>query len=296
MLNLIIDTDIGNDCDDAAAVALACSYAKCGKANILCFTVNTSDEYAADCIDAIGSVYGCFPEVGVYRGDGFPASKNSYCKKVAERFHTLSGKRREEAVLLMRKKLSQSPDKSVKAVFIGQLNNLRALLESPADEYGEEGVFLYARKVVETVVMGGMFGESETTFEGQPYTAEFNIVVSVEDSKKAISSLPVLTVFLDFNLGVDVLTLGKLVKNAETDPVGYAYQLFCGGDRPSWDILTVMYAVEGENGLFEKSPQGTVTVNDLGQTSIAYHEGGLHSVLASKVDKKELADALERLF
>lgn len=295
MYNLIIDTDLGNDCDDAAAVALACSYAKQGKANILCFTVNTSDKYAADCIDAIGSVYGFSAEVGVYKGNLFPQNEHSYCEKVADRFSSKQGKFREEAVALLRKKLSQVPDKSVKAVFIGQLNNLRALLESGADEFGEQGVTLYERKVVETVIMGGMFGSQETTFEGQPYTAEYNIKMAVEDSQKAISLLPTKTAFIDFLLGVDVLTLGKLVKREQTDPVGYAYKLFCGGDRPSWDILAVLYALEEECGLFEKSPYGQVTVNSLGQTFFKAGKG-LHTILKSAGEKSALAKAIEERF
>lgn len=279
MLNLMVDTDIGNDCDDAAAAALACMYEGAGLCNLLCFTVNTSDRYAPGCLDAIADSYGSRTQIGVYKGEGFPENPSSYCRKVAERFGTADLHERPEAVTLMRSRLSDCRDGSVKIVCIGQLNNLRALLQSQADEYGAQGAVLVREKVREVVVMGGMFGADCVDFFGQDYTAEYNISTAVRDSVLALQLCPVPVTFSDFLLGKDVLTLGFLVRRAQQDPVGYAYQLFCGGDRPSWDVLTVMYAVLGEGRLFRKSEQGIVTVLPDGRTRFTASRQGIHCYL-----------------
>lgn len=297
MINLMVDTDIGNDCDDAAAAALACMYESAGLCKLLCFTVNTTDRYAPGCLDAIADRYGSRKPIGVYKGEGFPESPSSYCRKVAERFGTAELSERPEAVGLMRRKLSACPDGSVKIVCIGQLNNLRALLQSQADAYGADGISLVQKKVCEVVVMGGMFGADCVDFFGQAYTAEYNIATAVADSVLALRLCPVPVTFSDFLLGKDVLTLGSLVPMAKVDPVGYAYQLFCGGDRPSWDVLTVMYAVRGEGKLFRKAMCGQVNVTADGRTKFVPSEHGMHRYLFSAAGgPAELCAAVEGEF
>lgn len=279
MLNLMVDTDIGNDCDDAAAAALTYMYERAGLCKLLCFTVNTSDRYAPGCLDAIADSYGSRTQIGVYKGEGFPENPSSYCRKVAERFGTAALRERPEAVALMRRKLSACADGSVKIVCIGQLNNLRALMQSAADEYGAQGAELVREKVCEVVIMGGMFGADCVDFFGQAYTAEYNIATAVRDSVLALQLCPVPVTFSDFLLGKDVLTLGSLVCRAQQDPVGYAYQLFCGGNRPSWDVLTVMYAVLGEGELFRRSVRGIVSVSSDGRTRFSPSPHGMHRYL-----------------
>lgn len=298
MVNLVIDTDIGNDCDDAAAVALACMYEKRGICRLLCVTVNTSDPYAADCIDSIAVSYGNKTEVGVYRGKGFPPHPASYCRAVAERFGSISGKERREAVALLREKLGGSADRSVTLACIGQLNNLRALLESEADGFGEDGVSLVSRKVREVVVMGGMFTHENVVFEGKPYTAEFNIAAAVEDSIETLRLCPVNIVFSDFLLGLNVVSLGGLTYSAQSDPVGYAYELFCGRGkgRPSWDLLTVMYAVEGVGAGFGLSEKGTVSVDRDGKTEFTPDCSGKHRLLKAAASCDDLRGRLEEWF
>ncbi len=298
MVNLIIDTDIGNDCDDAAAIALAARYHREGKCNFLCCTVSVSDVYAPDCIDAITEQYGINVEIGVYRGGGFKSAPTAYCRAVAERFGAVRGKAREEAVHLLRRRLSASDDKSITLVCIGPLNNICALLESGADKFGGTGVELVAKKVEKVVVMGGMFGKKCAYFEGKVSTAEYNIVSSVPDAIRTVSLCPVEMVFSDFLLGAEVITLAHLAQRAQTDAVGYAYELFCGAGngRPSWDPITVMYAVEGGAGVLCCSPRGNVTVNDAGETHFAQDPSGLHSYLIAECDSTALAQKLDSLF
>ena len=51
--NIILDTDIGPDCDDAAALAMLNLYADQGLCRILGITHCTSNPYGAGTIDAI---------------------------------------------------------------------------------------------------------------------------------------------------------------------------------------------------------------------------------------------------
>ncbi len=298
MVDLILDTDIGNDCDDAAAVALASSFAKEGKCNLLCVTVNTSDPFAPDCIDAIAEAYGSAVPVGVYRGEGFPANPKSYCRAVAERFGTVRGREREEAVCLLRKTLASAKGKTVAFVCIGQLNNLRALLESEADGLGPSGQELFAEKVKEVVVMGGMFGKKRVRFNGERYDREFNIATAVGDSVRALKLCPSEVVFSDFLLGVKVVTLAGRTYRGESDPVGYAYELFCGQGhgRPSWDILTVLYAVEGEGSAFRLTRHGRVHIDGEGRTAFRRDPAGAHRLLRARKGPRKLEKHIEALF
>ncbi len=292
MLKLFIDTDIGNDCDDAAAISLAFKYANQNLCSVECVTVNTRDEFAANCIDAISAFNGIDVEVGEYKGDGFEKNERSYCQKVARRFNCLNGKRRKEAVELIISKLQSCTDGEAKIVCIGQFNNLRLLLEN------KKGFELVKRKVSEVVLMGGMFGIESTTFEGQPYVAEFNVVTSVSDSKTAINLCPVPVTFCDFTLGRDVITLEKIVEEEFTNPVGYAYKIFLEGakGRPSWDILAIMYAVKGLDGCFAYSKSGIVTVTDEGKTIHTQSQNGLHRYLLPAVECKALQEKIDELF
>lgn len=295
MVELIIDTDIGNDCDDAGAIAYACQAVNKKKVKLLGVTINTSDKYAPSCVDAIFNYYGVQAEVGVHKGN-FQYSPMSFCKELAKKFGTISDKEREEAVRFLRRKLASSKDKSVTLCFIGQLNNFSDLLKSEKDDLGASGLTLVKNKVKEVVIMGGMFGKKEVVFENETFNAEYNIRLSVSDSKYAIANCPVDMVFADFNLGVDVLTLGELCKQADTNPVGFAYKVFTNKERPSWDILAVMYAIEGENCCFARSRKGKVSVGDNGETLIDYDDASLHSILVPIISKRNIEKYINERF
>ena len=55
---IILDTDIGPDCDDAGALAVLHGLAKRGEARIVGVMHCTSSPWGAGCIDAINAYYG----------------------------------------------------------------------------------------------------------------------------------------------------------------------------------------------------------------------------------------------
>ena len=87
--SVILDTDIGPDCDDVGALAVMFSYAKELGVEVLGVNNCTSNPYGAPAIDGIRE-YCKMPEfkIGAYPKAGFYADAMTYNKYVAENFST----------------------------------------------------------------------------------------------------------------------------------------------------------------------------------------------------------------
>lgn len=173
--NIIYDTDIADDVDDAGALAMLHSYAEEGRANILATLCNSTCIYGASCLEAINIYYGR-PDipVGTYKGDAvLTPDSYYYCKPVTMKYETTlrDGADARDAVEVYREVLSAQPDNSVTIVSVGFLSNLTALLNSEPDEYSDlDGVELMRQKVKLVCCMGGNFQDFDT--------AEFNFCVT----------------------------------------------------------------------------------------------------------------------
>lgn len=294
---VFLDTDLGGDCDDAGALALLNIFKNNNEAEIVGITHNTSLKYGAACVDVINRYYGNEIELGQYRGKAFLDGEdfNKYAEYVAKKFGSrYLGEPAEEAVSYMRRKLSQSL-KKVKLVAIGQLNNYSALLSSAADEISPlSGADLIKEKVEEVIIMGGLFGEDPVQFCGNEYDVEYNIKTDLPAAKYFIKNCPVKITFSDFRLGYKVKTLGFTVQD-ENNPVGCCYKRFCNGNRESWDLITVLYAVRGLNKLFARSKPGVVTVDDEGKTLFKESKNGKMSYLVNKIGDDALAEYIDEI-
>ena len=188
---LWIDTDIGGDCDDAAARALANIAARKGLADILGMSFTTSVPAGPACMDAINVYYGN-PDIPIGmtdRVDFCCENVNPFQKYVAchypNRFYcsrTDDFLPAQNAVRTIRQGLARAEDGSVTFVCIGQLNNASDLLDSQQDDISPlTGVELVRQKVKEFAVMGGMFSPdgAPVMFCGQPYETEYNIATDV---------------------------------------------------------------------------------------------------------------------
>ena len=71
MKKILLDTDIGPDCDDAAALALVNMYAAEGMVDVLAVTHCTSNPYGVGAIRAIDAWYGHDFPVGTLKDEGF---------------------------------------------------------------------------------------------------------------------------------------------------------------------------------------------------------------------------------
>lgn len=266
MKKLIIDTDLGGDCDDAGALAIAHICQSRGECEILAITHTTSSPYGPACIDAINTYYHHEDiPLGVYQGPSFCTGENyeRFDKDLVRTFPSPRYADRNaamEAVSLLRKTLASAPDGSVTLALIGPLRNGAALLKSPADSFSPlSGVELVKKKVSEVVLMGGDFANLKH--------AEYNIAADVLSAASFIEALPCPVVFLPYGCGRLVKTGQAFFKKEEKDnPVAFAYTHFTPRPRPSWDPLTVLYAIEGAQDVFALSEFGNVVFDQRGHS------------------------------
>ena len=302
--SLIIDTDIGGDCDDAGALALANLFYNQNKIDILCMTFTTSSPYGPGCIDAINKYYGNSFDIGVTSRENFVSNHNIFqeelCSKFPNDFYDLKTKTCKKpinSISLMRNKLSEAQDQSVTIVCIGQLNNVSDLLDSEPDEYSPLlGVELVKKKVKEFVVMGGMFktNDEPVYFYGQEYKSEYNIATDVISAQNFIKKCPSKVYFVDFLCGYQVKTGGSLLnQNNEANPVTIAYRLFQDGPRESWDLLTVWFAVYGKCNFFKVSKEGKITIDDNGVTTYSDNEKCRHFYLSLNNSVEFIAEKID---
>ena len=170
------------------------------------------------------------------------------------------------AVNLYRKILSEAPDGSVTIASVGFSTNLARLLESPADEYSPlSGKELVAKKVA---LLSTMAGNLSTD-----HSPEYNVMKDIPAAKEVFSQWPGTVVTSPFEVGIRILYPGKSIQEdfgwAEpSHPVVEAYKVYrpMPFDQPTWDLTSVVYAVEGlQNGdvsYFGISSPGTIEVTD----------------------------------
>ena len=208
---VLLDTDIGPDCDDAGALAILHAMANLGEVNILGIACCTSSEWGAPCIDVINTYYGR-PDIpiGTLKDAGFLASAadEQYNKSIAQNFPNSlqSGKNAPDAVKMYRTILSKQPDASVTFITLGPLRNIKYLLNSTADEFSPlNGVDLIAKKVKLLVTMGGAY----------PNGSEWNFTQDITASQLLLDTWPTPIIFSGFEIGNPIMT-GKRLRNRNT--------------------------------------------------------------------------------
>ncbi len=284
-----MDTDIGVDCDDAAALGLLLNYQSEGKCEILAITTSTAREGAVSAVKSICDYYGAenIP-VGKMSAPALACdNQNNYALALMERY----GAREEamDAVALMRKTLAAAEEK-VTLVSIGPSSNIALLLLSSGDGVSPlSGVELVAQKVEALYLMGGAF---ESNYDGvvlpkrAPF-AEWNILQDISAARTVAEKCPCPMLYCPFEAGHKVYTyLGR-----GENPVWYSMLQFADkvennktGEnfrRMSWDPVTCMVAVEGTMDFYELSPDGRIQVDERGITTFSL-EGKGHRYLQVK--------------
>lgn len=300
---LLIDTDLGGDCDDVGAVAMANILHNQQLIDLVGITYTTSLQWGPLCVDAINHYYGNDNiRVGATLRKNFcEENTNKYAEAMANNFYHNVKDRSElpDSVRLMREILANAEDNSITLVFIGQLNNGADLLESVGDDISPlNGVELVKQKVFEVVVMGGLFKEKDEIvyFCGYPYHTEYNIVTDLESSKKFIENVPARVVFNDFKVGYQIHTGKSLLEKKDmSHPITFSYTLFQNCPRESWDLLTVWYAALGADELFTLSNSGTVEVLDDGTTIFNENKNGIHYYTRLKKDVEYVENRIDYL-
>ncbi|QTH42962.1 nucleoside hydrolase [Cohnella sp. LGH] len=293
---VILDTDIGPDCDDAGALAVLLTLAGKGEADILGVMHCTSSPWGSGCISAIHTYYGR-PDIpiGTLQEEHFLDEEmyQRYNRPIAENYpHAYrQGGAAEDAIVLYRKLLAASDDESVVIIGIGPLVNLYRLLSSAPDElHPLDGIALVRQKVKTLVVMGGAY----------PSGKEWNFEMHPAAAKYVVEQWPSPIIFSGYEAGVDIQTGSRLFRDTAADhPVRKAYELFLDGrqTRSSWDLITVLIGVRGLCGLCEAEQNGWVEVSATGENRWIEGRvpGKTHSYIKMKAAKAEIEAILDEL-
>ena len=281
--DIIFETDMGNDVDDVLALDMIHKYVDDGAAQLLAVMLNKETPQAPEFVDRVDTWYGRSDiPVGIIK-DGPQCDQDDYCKCVCA-MKDASGNdlfpRSNEsydallpAHILYRKVLSDRPDGSVTIVSVGFSTNLARLLATGPDEYSPLGGRDLVRcKVKEVVLTGGMFVP-----EDKP---EFNIRKDVASARVLLEECPVPVIVSPGEVGSRVQYPAESILSdfgwASAHPVVESYKAYrpMPYDRNCWDLMAVLYAVEGGcSDYFNISPEGRIKVSDEGFTSFEYAPG-----------------------
>lgn len=303
-LNIIFETDIGNDVDDAMALDMLYKYLDQGRINLLGICINKDGLAPVEFMDIMNTWYG-YPDipVGMIRnGADCETDAINYAKAVVDlkkedgtpafaRSHGDYDKY-PDAHILYRQLLAKMPDKSVTIVSVGFSTNLARLMDTPADKYSPlTGKELVAKKVKELVTMAGH--TSDVNFH------EYNVKKDVSAAKKVFEQWPTKIITSPFEVGFAIQYPGLSIENdfgwaGDGHPMVEAYKAYLPMpyDRPTWDLTSLLYAVEGDSFFTVHGPF-TMEVTDRGGTVFTPAETGSRYYMM--VDKQQ-ADAINRHF
>ena len=288
MKKIILDTDLGSDCDDAGAIAILHNLEDTGEAQILGMTHCASEITGAISLFAINEYYnkkdipgGQFQDYPFLEG----GINVRFTKPVSEDYlkdHSMP--KIENATKLLRRLLAENQE--VTLVSIGMLNNIKNLIKSMPDEESPlDGVQLIKRSVKELYVMGGNFRDLED--------AEYNIKCDTESAIYVAENFPSPIVYAGFELGEGIMTGGNLKKRPE-NPIARMYHIRVGDKlRESWDPITVYCAIRDKSGLFKKSDRKGISFDETGRVRLS--EGDKDCFLLFAEDCDKIRDEIDSL-
>jgi inosine-uridine nucleoside N-ribohydrolase len=258
-VRLILDTDIGNDVDDALALAMIHSLENRAEVRLLAVTITKDNRAAAPFVDLVNTFYGRpgIPIGVVHHGKtpedapmlSVPIERRSANGGYVYPYRIKDGSQCPEAVHLLTRILSEQPDHSVTIAQIGFSTNLARLVKAPA------GRDLVQHKVAVLCLMAGNF------VRPQP---EFNVYKDPEAAATLFKEWPTPIIFSGFEVGLAITfpyeSIQKDFSWAEDHPVAEAYRIYVGKpeDHPNWDSTAVLEAIRPDRGYFNLSSPGRV--------------------------------------
>ncbi len=258
-VRLILDTDIGNDIDDALALALIHALENRGEVRLLAVTITKDNRYCAPFVDLVNTFYGRpgIPIGVVHQGKTpndspmiqLPAQRRDATGNYVYPHRIQDGSQAQEAVPLLARTLAEQPDHSVTIAQIGFSTNLARLLKTPG------GRDLAQRKVKVLYLMAGNFVKPEP---------EYNVYTDPDSAKILFKEWPTPMIFSGFEVGLAVLfpyeTIQKDFGYIANHPIAEAYRIYVPKpeDHPAWDPTAVLEAIRPDRGYFDLGPAGRV--------------------------------------
>jgi inosine-uridine nucleoside N-ribohydrolase len=267
-VHLILDTDIGNDVDDALALAMIHALETRGEVKLLAVTITKDNRYAAPFVSLINTFYNR-PDIpiGVVHNGKTPEDSAMLRVPVEERSpdgnyqfprRIRDATQAPEAVALLQRVLKKQPDRSVTIAQIGFSTNLARLLGSPG---GKE---LITQKVKALYLMAGNFSQPKP---------EFNVYMDPASAKFLFKNWPTPMIFSPYNIGLAITfpysSIAADFGYVAHHPIAEAYRLYVKGaaDRPNWDSTAVLEAIRPDRGYFGLSGPGRVRLS-MGNTTV----------------------------
>jgi len=280
---VIFDTDMGNDIDDALALAMLHALSDRGECELIGVTLTNAHPAAVPYIRMVNRFYGrgdspvgaAIKEIQGGAGDG-------YMTAALRAAPAGSASPAVPAPALLRRLLSNAREKVV-IVQTGFSTNLAALLDFP------DGGALAKEKVALVVAMAGDFAG------GRP---EYNVRIDIASAKAVLERWPTPIVLSGYEIGRDLLYPAASIEHdfayARPHPIAESYRAYrkMPYDRPTWDLTAALEAVRPEHGYFGRSEPGAVLVESDGATRFVHGQGDRQYL---RLDPSKRAEILEVL-
>lgn len=300
---VIFDTDMGNDIDDALALQMLFNYDKAGIIDLKGVTISKCNPHSVEFVDGILRFNGYDDMPLGYSYDGPNPEDNTYllptiAAKGADGQPLIKPQRNlesgiDDGYVALRKLLATEKNGSVLLIATGPLTNIARLLESGPDNISElDGVSLVRKKVKSLHIMNGEFSSS---------VPEWNTIQDLDASKKVYALCPVPLVTSGWEVGAAVKYPHESILNDFGDPllnpVTVAYMSYqpMPYDRETWDLTSVLDAIEPESDVFVRSEPGHITVKDNGVTVFEPNPEGLQQYLIVPCPDKAVATLVNRV-
>ena len=271
---VIVLTDYAGDCDDAAALAVACKAHDDGDIELLGIVATSNVATSA------AGVYGQLMAYGqetipVYAYQGAIGTYNNRISAPVRDAHGVPGQTRtafQDDVIGLRTMLAAAPDGSVKMIDVGAPISTSRLLDSPADSISPmTGRELVAAKVSGLWMMAGEFTSTRV---------EYNADRDVASTQNVYQTWPTPVYAHGAEVGGTILTAPGPGTASGVDPVKTAFDAFDVASptslevylgrraRSSWDPACVHHAIYGNQSFYNYAgANGTITVSATGVTT-----------------------------
>ncbi|MGO9968974.1 MAG: nucleoside hydrolase [Bryobacteraceae bacterium] len=280
---VIFDTDMGNDIDDALALAMLHALSDRGECQLIGVTLTNGHPAAVPYIRMVNRFYGRGDlPVGAAIKQLKDGAQDGYMTAALRGAPAQNAGPAEPAPALLGRLLANAREKVV-IVQTGFSTNLAALLNSPG------GAALAKEKVALVVAMAGDFAG------GEP---EYNVRIDVASAKAVFERWPTAIVFSGFEIGRELLFPAASIEHdfdwARPHPIAESYRAYhrMPYDRPTWDLTAVLEAVRPAHSYFGRSEPGTVLVEANGATRFSPGQGDRRYL---RLDPSKRAEILEVL-
>lgn len=301
-VDVIFETDYGNDADDAIALDVIAKYCDAGRMRLLGVSTHKAGDLICPAVDASLTWYG-YGRVPLAKSPSpvKTADGNHYADSVAMKlnpdgtpaFAQAHRGKYEDAVTMYRRILSSRRDSSVVIISVGFGTNLALLLESGPDKFSPlTGRELVARKVKLLSVMAGDYRRDSFP--------EYNINSDIPAMRKVFDLWPGKILENPFEIGEKVKIPSSVIN--EKLAWGRPHPLLSAfnglnprpHDQCAFDVMSVIAIVQPQ--MFSLSPRGTVTVDAKGYNHFTPSPSGKHRyLLTSEEQDKALQEYIIEL-